>query len=132
MASRSLKIKAYAHSEGDDKFGWLAIDKQNGTLTYLEYDQTDEQADVYPFISYDIAQRVRDVKKVVEQPEPPSLCYDSVPDGKSGNEKLSTGCSYCGYKKHCYPDLRVFLYSTGPRFLSKVTNEPKVPEIELS
>jgi len=126
------QIKAYAHSEGDDKFGWLAIDKQNGTLTYLEYDQTDEQADVYPFISYDIAQRVRDVKKVVEQPEPPSLCYDSVPDGKSGNEKLSTGCSYCGYKKHCYPDLRVFLYSTGPRFLSKVTNEPKVPEIELS
>lgn len=126
------QIKAYAHSEGDDKFGWLAIDKQNGTLTYLEYDQTDEQADVYPFISYDIAQRVRDVKKVVEQPEPPSLCYDSVPDGKSGNEKLSTGCSYCGYKKHCYPDLRVFLYSTGPRFLSKVSNEPKVPEIELS
>ena len=126
------QIKAYAHSEGDDKFGWLAIDKQNGTLCYLEYDQTDEQADVHPFISYDIAQRVRDVKKIVEQPEPPSLCYDVVPDGKSGNEKLSTGCSYCGYKKHCYPDLRVFLYSNAPRFLSKVVNEPKVPEIELS
>ena len=126
------QIKAYAHSEGEDKFGWLAIDKQNGTLTYLEYDQTDEQADVYPFISYDIAQRVRDVKKIVEQPEPPSLCYDCVEDGKSGNEKLSTGCSYCGYKKHCYPNLRVFLYSTGPRFLNKVVNEPKVMEIELA
>jgi len=126
------QLKAYAHSEGDDKFGWLAIDKQNGHLAYLEYDQTDTQADVYPFISYDIAQRVRDVKKIVEQPEPPSLCYDCVEDGKSGNEKLSTGCSYCGYKKHCYPNLRVFLYSTGPRFLTKVANEPKVMEIELS
>ena len=26
------QLKAYAHSEGDDKYGWLAIDKQNGHL----------------------------------------------------------------------------------------------------
>lgn len=126
------QIKAYAHSEGDDKFGWIAIDKQNGHLTYLEYDQTDEQADVYPFINYDIAERVRHIKKMVEQPEPPSQCYECVEDGKSGNEKLATGCSYCGYKKHCFPELRLFAYSTGVRFLTKVVNEPKVPEIELT
>lgn len=123
------QIKAYAHSEGDDKYGWLAIDKQNGNLCYLEYDQTDEQAPVYPFINYDIAERVRHVKKVVEQPDAPAQCYESVPDGKSGNEKLATGCSYCGYKNHCYPELRTFLYSTGPKFLTKVVNEPKVIEI---
>lgn len=123
------QIKAYAHAEGDTKYGWLAIDKQNGHLTYLEYDETDENADVYDFISYDIAERVRNVKKIVEQPTPPTLCYESVPDGKSGNEKLATGCSYCDYKKHCYPELRTFLYSTGPRFLTKVVNPPKVIEI---
>lgn len=123
------QIKAYAHAEGDTKYGWLAIDKQNGHLTYLEYDETDEQADVYDFINYDIAERVRNVKKIVEQPQPPSLCYSPVADGKSGNEKLATGCSYCGFKNHCYPELRTFLYSTGPRFLTKVVNPPKVIEI---
>lgn len=123
------QIKAYAHSEGDTKYGWLAIDKQNGTLTYLEYDEEDTKADVYDFINYDIAERVRNVKKIVEQPRPPSLCYSPVADGKSGNEKLATGCSYCGFKNHCYPELRTFLYSTGPRFLTKVVNPPKVIEI---
>lgn len=123
------QIKAYAHSEGDTKYGWLAVDKQNGTLAYLEYDETDEQAPVYPFINYDIAERVRNVKKIVAQPQPPTHCYSPVEDGKSGNEKLATGCSYCAYKKHCYPELRTFLYSTGPRFLTKVVNPPKVIEI---
>lgn len=125
------QLKAYAHSEGDKKFGWLAIDKQNGTLSYLEYDTEDTQAPVHETISYDIEQRVKDVKVMVKGEEPPERCYDPVPDGKSGNMKLTAGCSYCGYKKHCYPDMRAFAYSTGPRFLTKVVNEPKVPEIEL-
>lgn len=126
------QLKAYAHSEGDDKFGWIAIDKQNGTLEYLEYDQTDTQAPVYTAIGFDVADRVKYLKEMIVSPEPPKHCYDPVEDGKSGNEKLATGCSYCGYKKHCWPELRAFAYSTGPRFLTKVVNEPKVPEIELS
>ena len=125
------QLKAYAHSEGDTKYGWLAIDKQNGHLCYLEYDEEDDQAPVYSVLNYDIAERVRHVKKVVELPEPPSLCYEPVPDGKSGNEKLATGCSYCAYKFHCYPSLRGFSYSTGVRYLTKVVNEPNVYEIQL-
>jgi len=125
------QLKAYAHSEGDTKYGWIAIDKQNGHLCYLEYDETDEQAPVYSAINYDIAERVRHVKKVIELPEPPSFCHEPVDDGKSGNKKLATGCSYCGYKLHCYPTLRGFIYSTGVRFLTDVENEPKVPEITL-
>lgn len=125
------QLKAYAHSEGDTKYGWIAIDKQNGHLCYLEYDETDEQAPVYSELNYDIAERVRHVKKMVEQSEPPGLCHESVDDGKSGNKKLSSGCSYCSYKFHCYPMLRGFIYSTGVRFLTEVVNEPKVPELEL-
>jgi hypothetical protein len=125
------QLKAYAHSEGDTKYGWIAIDKQNGHLCYLEYDEEDTQAPVHSVISYDIAERVRHVKKVVELPEPPSFCHEPVDDGKSGNKKLATGCSYCGYKLHCYPTLRGFIYSTGVRFLTEVANEPKVPELEL-
>ena len=121
------QLKAYAHSEGDDKYGWLAIDKQNGHLCYLEYDNNTK----HPKIDYSIADRVNHVKTVVKSEEPPERCYDPVEDGKSGNMKLPVGCSYCGYKKHCYPDLRGFAYSTGVRFLTKVVNEPKVPEIDL-
>ena len=125
------QIKGYAHSEGETKFGWLAMDKQNGHLTYLMYDSEDTQAPVYDLISFDIADRIKHVKKLVELPTPPEVCYESMADGKSGNQKLAVGCSYCSYKKQCWPSVRGFAYSTGPRFLVEVVNEPKVPEITL-
>jgi hypothetical protein len=125
------QIKGYAFAEGQTKFGWLAMDKQNGHLTYLMYDSEDTQAPVYDLISYDIEDRIEHVKKLVEQPEPPTVCYKPTDDGKSGNQKLAVGCSYCQYKKECWPQVRAFAYSSGPRYLVEVINEPKVPEITL-
>ena len=125
------QIKGYAHAEGATKFGWLAMDKQNGHLTYLMYDSEDTQAPVYDLISYSIEDRIDHIKKLVEQPTPPEVCYESIADGKSGNQKLAVGCSYCAYKKQCWPQVRGFAYSSGPRYLVEVVNEPKVPEIEL-
>ena len=107
------------------------MDKQNGHLTYLKYDLEDTNAPVYEALKGSVADRVKHIKKLVEQPQPPALCNTPIPDGKSGNLKLATGCSYCQFKQSCYPDLRVFLYSTGPRFFTKVENEPKVQEIKL-
>jgi hypothetical protein len=123
------QIKGYAKSEGDTEVGWLAMDKQNGHLAFLKYDLEDTQAPVYEVLKKDIVERIKHVKEVVQQPEPPEFCNDPVPDGKSGNMKLPIGCSYCHFKRSCYPDLRTFLYSTGPRFLTEVANEPKVQEI---
>ena len=123
------QIKGYAKSEGDTQVGWLAMDKQNGHLAYLKYDLEDTQAPVYEVLKEDIVDRIIHVKEVVEQPEPPEFCNEPVPDGKSGNMKLPIGCSYCHFKHACYPNLRTFLYSTGPRFLTEVANEPKVQEI---
>ena len=125
------QIKGYANAEGASRFGWLAMDKQNGHLTYLMYDQEDTQAPIYEHIGYDIGDRINHIKTMVEQPEPPKHCYQPKEDGKSGNMKLDTGCSYCAYKKNCWPDLRAFAYSSGPRYLVEVHNEPKVPEIEI-
>lgn len=126
------QIKAYAHAEGDRKWAWLAMDKQNGTLAVLEYDLDDTDHPMHKYYSSDIEERVAHVKKSVGQEDRPSPCSYPVPDGKSGNVKLSTMCSYCQYKKHCYPTLRAFAYSTGPRFLTAVHNLPKVPEINLN
>ena len=86
---------------------------------------------MYDLISFDIADRIKHVKKLVELPTPPEVCYESIADGKSGNQKLAVGCSYCSYKKQCWPAVRGFAYSTDPRFLVEVVNEPKVPEISL-
>jgi len=123
------QIKGYAYSEGETKYGWLAMDKQNGHLAVLVYDEEDTAAPVYKYISHSIVDRIEHVKKFVELPEMPSLCAKPVPDGKSGNEKLPPLCSYCDFKQGCYPDLRVFAYSYGPKFLTKVINEPRVQEV---
>ena len=125
------QIKAYAYSEGETEFGWLAMDKANGNLTYLKYDLNDTQAPIYKYIKGDITERIRHLKKLVEQPEPFELCYQPQPDGKSGNLKLAIGCSYCQFKKHCYPELRAFKYYNGPKFFSEIVLEPKVEEIPL-
>ena len=73
--------------------------------------------------------RIEHLKKVVESDTPPPLCYEPVPDGKSGNMKLPTPCSYCRHKFRCHPDVRLFLYSNGPRYLTTVVREPDVPEV---
>ena len=126
------QIKGYGHSEGgDSRFGWLAMDKQNGHLTYLMYDAEDTQAPVYEKIGYDIEEHIARIKEVVEQKEPPEHCHEPVADGKSGNMKLAVGCSYCPYKKVCWPDVRGFAYANGPRYLVEVVNEPQVQEIEI-
>jgi hypothetical protein len=52
-----------------------------------------------------------------------------VADGKSGNMKLPTKCSYCEYKWACNTGLRMFKYSNGPVYLTKVKKLPAVPEV---
>ena len=122
------QIKAYAHSEQNNNVGWLAMDKQNGTLCWLGYDLGNLTQELEHLLGYDIEARVEELKKLVEG-NTPAQCYDDVPDGKSGNRKLSTGCSYCAYKSQCFPKLRTFLYSGGPKYLTVVDATPRVVEI---
>ena len=124
------QLKAYAHAEGDTVYGLLAFDKQNGHLAYLEYEEKDTEAPYHDNVNYDIAERARHVKKLVGlDAVPEELCAQPEADGKSGNMKLSIKCSYCPYKQDCYPNLRTFLYSTGPRFLTHVEKLPNVTEV---
>jgi hypothetical protein len=125
------QIRAYAHSEGESDIGWLAIDKTNGHLTFLKYDMNGKEFQAYEAFNGTVVERVERLKKLVEQPEPEVVCYQPQPDGKSGNLKLAVGCSYCQYKKHCYPELRLFNYSYAPKYLCKVVNEPNVQELSL-
>ena len=125
------QIKGYAHAEDERKFGWLTMDKTNGHLTVLKYDLDDESSPHWKKLNFtSITERISQIKKTVKQEQPPEKCYEDVADGKSGNMKLSLGCSYCAYKHDCHSNLRTFLYSNGPRFLTKVSREPNVLEVD--
>lgn len=69
-------------------------------------------------------------KAMVSSPTPPDRAFLPVEDGKSGNEALGVNCSYCSHKFSCWPEVRTFLSSRGPKYLTKVAREPKMVEID--
>lgn len=120
------QIQSYLHAgQSDDKVtdkdraAFLVIDKTLGhiCLDIHKYDPLPWEA---------IYERKKDL---VSRDEAPIRGFNPVEDGKSGNMKLGTQCSYCPFKFKCHSNLRVYAYSTGPRFLTKVAKEPLVPEI---
>lgn len=121
------QISAYAKARDTDG-AFLAVDKQNGHIAYLPFSK--EELDVF-----DVDGRIEYIKKVVDQDTAPERCYPDEEEGKSGNRALGVNCSYCSHKFRCWQDangglgLRVFKYSTGPKFLTNVAVEPKVYEI---
>lgn len=103
-----------------DKAYLLAIDKQLGHMCIYEH-----------FIREDhIRDRIASSKAIVSRSTPPPCECGTVPDGKSGNIKLDTKASYSGYKHCCFPNLRTFLYASGPVYLTKVVRTPDVTEID--
>lgn len=113
------QLGAYAAATGADRQAFLAVDKELGHLVLDEYPRTNK--DYAAYIEY--------LKAEVAKPEPPSRGYMPEPEGKSGNMKLGTVCSYCPFKHTCFGGLRTFLYSKGPVFMTKVVREPDVPEL---
>lgn len=101
---------------------WVAVDKVSGDLCVSPLKHTTIK-------HYPPKDRIEHLRKVIENEEPPERCYEPVADGKSGNYKLPTPCSYCSHKYRCHPGLRTFLYSGGPRFLTTVQRVPEVPEV---
>lgn len=120
------QINSYLYASADDprlqvkdKVAFFAIDKQLGHICL----------DVYDAHPPNLPAIIKYKKMIVSQKRPPERQYRSIPDGKSGNEKLGTYCSYCEFKKTCWPGLRTFVYSNGPRFLTKVERDPDVKEV---
>jgi hypothetical protein len=98
----------------------LAIDKTLGHMCLYEH-RLREQS---------IHNRIADYKAIVGRDLPPRCTCETKPDGKSGNIILGTKASYSAYKFTCFPGLRTFLYSDGPRYLTHVVREPDVQELD--
>ena len=120
------QIGAYAQANGVDKAAFLAINKSTGEICLTTVD---------PRVMNNAEHRVKEVKELVSNANVPDRCYPPIPDGESGNLKLSFGCIYCEHKRECWSDsnqgngIRAFKYSRGITYLVNVVKEPKVDEV---
>ena len=121
------QLSSYVYAGKDDPLvtdkthgAFLAIDKQNGHICLDVYDFTEE-----------LKTKEAEMKEAVAmvKGEIPEDRVKPVPQSKtSPNMKLSMACSYCEYKKLCWPNMRKFVYSYGPEFLVHIEKEPRVAE----
>lgn len=98
----------------------LAIDKQLGHMCIYEHHLREAS----------IRARIKAHKHTVELSSAPRCECGTRPDGKSGNIALDTKASYNAFKHCCNPNLRTFLYSSGPVYLTEVKYKPAVTEID--
>jgi CRISPR/Cas system-associated exonuclease Cas4 (RecB family) len=105
--------------------GLLAMNKENAELVLCMIPEKH---------TIDVPQRIETLHEQLSQDKPPERCYKpKVLD--NGNHELPKGCGWCAFKEMCWNDvnggqgLRVFKYSNGPQFFTKVVNPPRVQEI---
>jgi CRISPR/Cas system-associated exonuclease Cas4 (RecB family) len=121
------QLSSYVYAAKDDPLvtnktagAFLVIDKVNGHICLDVYDFEDELK---------IKEKeMLEAKDMVAGPIPQDR-IPPIPQSKtSPNTKLAMSCSYCEFRKVCWPEARTFIYSTGPLHLVDVVNEPRVPQ----
>lgn len=122
------QLSSYVYAGKDDP---RVTNKTEGAFLVIAKDRFKIALDRHDF-SKELEGKEAEVlrkKEVVSGPIPETR-IPPVPQSKtSPNTKLDTKCSYCGYRKKCWPEARTFLYSQGPVFLVDVVSEPKVSEV---
>ena len=119
------QLAGYEKAEGTSNGGFLVLNKESGELCMHIPEDLDKP---------NIESKIGKLIPALDIDTPPELCYPPIEDGKKGNMKLPKGCSWCKYKHQCHSDandgqgLRVFKYSKGLTYFTKVVVEPKVEE----
>jgi hypothetical protein len=115
------QLNGYAAALNNDNAGFVTIQKELGHVNYYPIEvnkglfrmQAEHAVETVSLDSPDTINRL-----------------PAVPQSKtSKNKKLCTSCGYCNYKKQCWPEMRTFMYSSGPEFLVEVVDTPRVMEI---
>lgn len=124
------QLSSYVYAAKDDpkvtnktQGGFLVVDKVNGHVCLDIYDFSEELDSK--------EQEVSNLKDMVASEQPPERAFEPVPQSSKnpkGNKKLPMACSYCDFKKECFPEVRKFVYSNGPVFLTDIVSKPMVPE----
>lgn len=116
------QLSSYLYAYRDDP---RVRDKENASFLVVKKDKFKLHLDTYN-LKDEIARKegeIEHAKKVISGDMPPRG-FSDIPDGKSGNKMLGFQCSYCEFRKTCWPETRTFLYSNGPRHLTKVAKRP--------
>ena len=119
------QISGYRATTGTERAGFLVANKVHGDIHFAE---------VSPQVlaANEPAPRIEHLRKILDSPDEPDRCYSDKPEGASGNRVLDVGCSYCAFKQHCWRDanggtgLQTYVYSTGPKYFTRVLKEPRV------
>ena len=120
------QISGYATVESpNESAAFLACDKVSGELALMGVSSS-------VIASHPPGPRIEHLREIIGGDIPPPRCFPDEADGKSGNRKLGTRCSYCSHKFRCWEGLRGFAYSTGPRYLTHVERVPDVYEFTSS
>jgi hypothetical protein len=98
----------------------LAIDKTLGKVHLYEHKVRPER----------IRKRIEEYKEIVRKNRASDCKCGLIAHGNSGNIRLDVKASYSPYKWCCFPELRCFLYATGPVYLTEVRRLPDVQEID--
>jgi len=115
------QLSGYVQAEDKDTGFFLAMNKATGELALLEIDNFD---------IINAKGRIDTLRKTLNNKDgKPPPCAEPVADGKSGNKQLARICRYCQFKFDCWPDVRLFKYSDGVKYLTTVEKEPKVKEL---
>lgn len=124
------QLSSYVYAAKDDPLvtdktrgAFLVIDKVNGHICLDMYDFTEELKTKEA--------EIKAIKEMVKQKIPPERSFKDIPQSKtSPNMKLGMECSYCEFKRACWPGLKLFAYSNGPMYLTKVKKPLRVEESE--
>lgn len=122
------QLSSYVYAAKDDP---LVTDKKRGAFLVVQKDTFNLCLDVYDF-SNELDNKVNEiqtVKKVVSGRLPKERIAPIPQSPSSKNTKLSYTCSGCEYRKLCWPEARVFQYSTGREYLIDIVTKPKVQEL---
>jgi len=121
------QLSSYEKAEGTEDGGFLVINKESGELCFYQPGFVNKS---------DVVTKIKDLKSKLLLDSPPPLCYLPVPEGVKGNMKIHRSCQYCNFKFECHKNsndgegLRVFKYSRGLTYFTKIVIEPKVEEIK--
>ncbi len=114
------QLNGYSTVLRNKDMGFLTIQKELGHINYFPFTQSDAI----------FAGTVAHCIHTVSSADNAFATLADVPaSATSKNMKLCTACSYCDYKKKCFPEVRGFAYSNKVEWLTKVVDLPRVPEI---
>ena len=120
------QLSGYETAEGTNEGGFLAMNKESGELALYQPG---------PLVKINIKDKIKSIRSAADLDKPPARCYNPIPEGKRGNMRLPRQCVYCPYKMECHSDanngygLRMFKYSNGIKYFTRVVSMPKVLEL---